>query len=351
MKIIIHAGMGKTGSTTIQYTFSGLAQAVYTYAPTWGPKGAGTTKDHNHTFLQCFAPKHAKLRYLPLLEHADKSESQLRLLRDRQRQALTTALENNTKPAFLFSSEIIGSGYPQWIKNLAEYCRRFSDDIQLIAYVRSPAAFMQSAFQQSVKTRNDASTLPLMVWPGYRHRFQRLDECFGRDNVRLKHFNRSQLSGGDVALDFAAQLGVPLTKQQVIHKNEGITREAVALLYTFKTLLPPRKPNPCRATKRQAFAQRLAGIGDGKLQFAPAVVAPVLKKHRADLDWIAARLGERIEDLPEPANGQIASLAELHDIALQQTEAVEQLATVTAPTGSSRQQRLLFALCALYDRE
>ena len=44
MKIIIHGGMGKTGSTTIQYTFSHLQQQVYTYAPTWGLRGPGYPK-------------------------------------------------------------------------------------------------------------------------------------------------------------------------------------------------------------------------------------------------------------------------------------------------------------------
>ena len=193
--------------------------------------------------------------------------------------------------------------------------------------------------------------MPLLNWPEYRQRLEPLDECFGRPNVLLKIYDRDRLTGGDVALDFAATIGVPLTAAQVVHKNESLSREATALLYAFKTLLPPRRPGFHQQRQRVIFAARLARIGKQKLQFTPTAVRPLLSQHRADLDWLARRLGERLDDPPQPAAGQIGSLAELHALALAQTEAVEELAGLTAPTGSSRQQRLLFALCALYDRE
>ena len=62
------------------------------------------------------------------------------------------------------------------------------------------------------------------------------------------------------------------------------------------------------------------------------------------------RLGEKVADPPAPAASQIASRKELLELAVAQVETVEALANARAPAGSSPQQRLLYALCALYDR-
>ena len=77
MKIIVHGGMKKTGSTTIQHTFWQLPQEVYTYMPTWGAVGPGWTTSHNHVFLLCFAELGERMHLNPLFEASGKTRGQL----------------------------------------------------------------------------------------------------------------------------------------------------------------------------------------------------------------------------------------------------------------------------------
>ena len=403
MKIIIHGGTHKTGSTTIQYIFSQLQQELYRYAPTWSLLGPGRANHHNNIFALCFAGRDEQLHLDPMFHDSGKTRAQLLALREQQLATLTAALAGNTKPACLFSLEALTMSKRSWVQNFAEYCQRFTAEVQVIVYVRAPVAYMQSLFAQQARVLPDLRPTPLLAWPNYRQQLEPLLEAFGPARVHFKFYHRDWLVGGDVALDFAAEIGVPLSPAQVVQKNEGLSLEATALLYTFKTLLPPRMPSLRQERQRRRFASRLSTLGSAKLQLAPALVAPLLNQHRADLDWVAQQLGTRIEDLPtDPANQldsvpaaagsptvaptshsagtgsptvaptshsagtgnptvaptshsaaatPISSLQDLHEIALTQTEAVEELAGLTAPTGSSRQQRLLFALCALYDRE
>ena len=351
MKIIIHGGTHKTGSTTIQRTFSQLQQELYCYAPTWGPAGPGSTNHHNASFLLCFGEQDERWGRDPMFHNAGKTRDQLLVLREQQLATLTAALERNTKPVCLFSLEDLTMSNRVRVQNFAEYCRQFATEVQVIVYVRAPVAYMQSQFSQQAKMLPEMRTTPLLGWPNYRQRLEPVLEAFGAASVRFKFYHRDCLTGGDVALDFAAEIGVPLSPSQVMWRNEGLSREAVALAYAFKTLLPPRVASFRQERQRFRFARGLNSLGTEKLQFTPATVAPLLSQHRADLDWVAQQLGTRIEDPPQAAAGQIGSLSELHELALAQTEAVEELAGLTAPTGSSRQQRLLFALCALYDLE
>ena len=344
MRIVIYAGMGKTGSTTIQGTFGALRQEVCAYAPA----GTRTGKnDHNRLFSLCFSPEdNIEDAFL----HSGDNQQQLRQKRAAMRQALDEAIAANTRPLFMFATELLVGAREATLQRFADYCRSHTDDIEVYAYVRPPVSYMQSMLPQNLRT-SASRQVPLLHWPDYRRGFEPLDACFGRERVHLFAYDRARLKGGDVALDLAARMGVPLQASQVIHANESVPLTATALLYAFRTLLPQRRPTPWRRNRRNAFVEALSRLGSGeKLRFAPELVGPLLERESADLEWMEARLGEQLADLPTAATGQIASAEDLLHIAERHVEAVEALAGQRAPAGASVRQRLLYALCTLYDR-
>ena len=420
MQIVIHAGMNKTGSTTIQHTFSRLKQNVYTYAPVLAP-----------------ATSHNALFHLGFQSHGQKPDQQVHfytlglsrarlLARGVELSAqLEAALNSASTPLFLLSAEAINGRFAEAVQRLAACCHRVTTDIRVIAYVRPPVPLMQANFEESIKLELDPRATPALMWPEYRRRFEVLDHCFGRDRVLLKPYDRARLRHGCVARDFAAELGVPLLPEQVNTQNTSIGLEATALVYAFKHWLPPRQPAMHRPAQQARFARRLAALSTTTLRFAPALISPALSRHHADLQWLEHRLGEQLDEqaaawlpkqaaaqppapppaqlpkqaatqpaassttrLPEQADAQptappvtrlpeqagtqrdqqlasrshkhtagtltpgqpINSAAELLDLAEQQTDAVAELAASSAPKGSSQRQRLLHALCTLYDQ-
>ena len=87
----------------------------------------------------------------PLFQHSAQTNAQLLAHKDRQLAALTAALTHNTKPACLFSFETLTHGNKRRGQNFADYCRQFTAEVQVIVYVRSPIAYMQSEFASQVK--------------------------------------------------------------------------------------------------------------------------------------------------------------------------------------------------------
>ena len=207
----------------------------------------------------------------------------------------------------------------------------------------------------------------------YRRRFQPLVDYFGAERVRFKLYDRTQLKGGDVALDFAAEIGVALSADQVIHRNESLSLETVALLYAFKSQLPPRRPAPYRLWQNDKFVAALAsldspsGTSSGssshksqrRLGFTPQLAKQLLASQSADIQWMEQKLGASLaEDLDSAASDTATAIATAEDllpIAEAQTEAVEQLAaTLTgseAPVGASKRARLLYALTAIHEHD
>ena len=351
MKIIIHAGMNKTGSTSIQRTFAALAekQERYTYAP-------ADDFHHNYLFNLGFCDLEAALRQQPYFRVRGMSKAAMQAQGERERQRLADALGASARPLFLFSAESLRGQFLGAVPRFADFCRRFTGDIQVIAYVRRPVSYMQSAFEQRLRGVLECARFPLLFWPEYRLRFEALCEAFGAGRVKFKLYDRARLKGGDVALDFAEEIGVPLSPADVIAANEAIGLEATACVFAFKSLLPPRRPAPWRWRQQERFAEALRPLSKTRLAFTAEVLAPMLAQKQDDLRWMEERLGEPLLDsLPQaagasPAVTEIGGTQALLAIADRQAAAVEALAGVESPPGASKRRRLLHALTALYNQ-
>ena len=323
--IIIHAGMHKTGSGSIQDTFAKL-DGDRVDLPTW------------HGVPSWFVTLFERINPEKIVDTRHRLLGQT-LERRRSGRAL--------RP-LLISGEGMSYDHKRAEKGLiamAEYLREHSgEDVRVIAYVRPPRSFMSSWFQQMCKrgSYRDMAT-PGVYWPRYRVRFEKLDTVFGRDNVTLKPFQRDRLEGGDVVLDFAREIGFALNPGEVVCANESMSLEAVALLYVcwrFGERLNRSEKNYV------IWRKRLVGCisGLGSRQFVPVdartartvgwryihprpksscrfVLAdtftdPVVEANRADLDWMEARLGVPLSEPAVPEGEGIGSEAELIAVAL-----------------------------------
>lgn len=311
-RLVIHAGMHKTGSTAIQEVFGGRGVAGVDHP-------AGPRSNLSDTVLLLFAEG-------PLLEkfHAARLPhlSRRALMRRRARETarLTARLARAQAPIFLFSAEDIAA--PDFdgatTARMAEFLTRSGREIEVRAYVRAPVSFMQSAFQQRVKQDKpgaanlDARTL----WPCYRDRFEKFDTVFGRDRVHLHAFDPAAFPGRDVVSDFAARLGVALPGAPDLRANDGLSREAMAVAWCrLAGRLGPDYPDSTRAARFRATpARALAGFGQGRFAFSKAFLGPALEAHRADLDWMETRLGRALPDRSPPVEG-LATAADFEVIA------------------------------------
>lgn len=287
MRAIIHPGMHKTGTSSIQDTFK-KADLGHIHYLDW------RAANHSGMFALLFRE--------PVEEyHAFKgngvSRDQLLAERAEWRRRLLDQLQSGEFDSVMISAEDISSSDTESVERLAETIAPYCSDVQVIAYVRTPAGFMQSAFQQRVKGGGLNRLGPASLWPNYRSRFEKLDQVFGRENVKLKKFAPDRLVDGDVVRDLASELGIEIKDADIVRSNESISLEALALLFAQRRLgegFVSGFPGAQRSNAR--FVAAISTLGSGRLRFSPRLVDPVIARNRADLDWMEQRLGESLDD-------------------------------------------------------
>ncbi|SMD10772.1 hypothetical protein SAMN06295998_13320 [Primorskyibacter flagellatus] len=326
--LIIHAGMHKTGSSSIQQTLHRWDGTGADYLP-W------CFSNHSGLFFLMFqdAPedgggfKLAGMRPEEAKRLADEWGGKMSEVLEKR------AADKVTHPA-IFSAEVISSASEAVVQRLADYMRKYEPDIRVVAYVRPPVSFMISAFQQRMKTGHVHNFERLWIWPNYRDRFETLDRVFGRTNVTLKLFKREHLKDGDVVLDFAQEIGVDLRPSDVVRTNESMSLEAAALLDTFGRYAEPFVTGDRLSEQRRTrFFDRLMQIGSRRFVLDETVTDPILAANRADLDWMEDRLGMPVLDATPQSDFKIASEADLLAVAL---EALPELQKAIADTLASQ---------------
>ncbi|GAB5376970.1 MAG: hypothetical protein AcusKO_34320 [Acuticoccus sp.] len=306
MSLLIHAGMNKTGSSSIQNYLKQHDLGAVRYME-W------RTANHSALFALLF--------HEPVEEYHSfrgRGETREALLRERTvwLERVAGQLDANRDRTIVMSAEDISGPYPDAVRRMGEFFARFTSDIKVVAYVRPPISFMQSAFQQRVASGGLDCLNTAGLWPGYRGRFEKLDEAFGAHNVTLRRYASDALRGGDVVLDFCDVLGVSPSGYTPVRDNSSLSLEALSLIFLQRKLGEGFVRGYRQAHESNTrFLRVLSTVGRRKLAFAPELVAPMIARNRADVAWIEERLGEPLLDVPQEDGDLIASEADLLAVA------------------------------------
>lgn len=319
MRLIIHAGMHKTGSSSIQETFAALTRDSFSYAPF-------TATNHSGLFEHLTSPYRDGEIYHGFAK-SGVPETKLERLHKRHLIAFRNWLRSLTVPGILSAEDIGGTDKGPQIEALhAMIARHKHVEPEVLIYVRPPHSFMESAFQQRVKGGDLGRWRPQNLWPKYRARVETLDRIFGRDRVTVRAFHPWEFPDKDVVQDFAGFVGVTLDPSEIRRTNEGLSAEAAALIYIQRKFGNGlEKPGPQVPRRNIQWAMLLNTLGTQKLRFADTLVAPVLEGNRADLDWIEERIGRPLEDRRSGSGPEIASEEDLIRLGLAQVDRLEAL--------------------------
>jgi hypothetical protein len=298
---IIHIGMHKTGSTSIQESLAGFEDESFFYARL---EGSG---NHSLPIFSLFAPRPERHH---LHRSAGRSSEDIRAYIDNVWNQLDRSIAKARGRTLLISGEdISGLQEPALIKLRDCFRERFKQ-LTIVGYVRAPAGFIASSFQQRVKSGTIDFFDLMRMYRNYEETFGKFDRVFGRDNVRLYKFDPSDFPEGCAVQDFCRRIGIALPKRRIVRHNESLSRHAVAALYTYRKLGERLGPHPIGGQNGLALGTLIGG--SDKFRFSAAAVKPVLVGNRSDIAWIEARLGETLsEDLDEERPGSVRDEADL----------------------------------------
>ena len=301
-RCILHIGITKTGSTTIQeFLYNHLEDDRFHYAHC----------DHRNSGQ---ALLHAFDWDSPRIDPFDRfgySQAQRLEKQEQCRRMFAEHIENHIDKTIIISAEVLSVFDPDRLVDLFAFLRQYFETIEVVGYVRHPKSHMESAFQQRLKTR--ISSLHVVRYsPAFRDIFGKFEPFVGRENIRAWLFDPKGFPDGDVVLDFCRKLGInpPAVKVQLL--NDSLSSYAISLFYTYRRFNknPPSGYASFMATL--ALRQALTELKGPRLRFHPQFIRWAIEKNQHHIDWLHENHGISLhEDLDKMEQVGIRSINEI----------------------------------------
>lgn len=336
---MLHIGMHKTGSSSIQQSLAGY--------------------DDGHAFYGRFArpnhslPLHTLFAAAPADHHLWVREGLDEPAVERKRaealECLDRDLTRRDREVLVLSGEDVGVLADDEKDRLVAHLRSRGAEIEVVAYVREPAAFTASSFQQGVR---GGSVLPLQrgtIRPGYRRRLERFLEL-APGAVTVRAFEPDRLAGGSVVQDFCDIAGLDLGRLTVETANESLSIEALKLLLAFNA------SNGCSGGDRIVLGARRQLVATLRSLYGSGGSIPAERfacvADDSELEWLESATGVALP----PATGTALDgwgeadldrwLRDLTDVDLEPLDAELARAGVAGrfPDPASKLSRLYYAL-------
>jgi len=286
MKVIIHPGMHKTGTSSIQAFLKANCTGDFSFAPL-------LSENQSALLVLLFQDLDLLKDYHGFRTRGEAFTTDLPRLRKVRQAQLDVFMDTAADKTVIFSAEVLSQPNMRTVtQRLKEYLQRWTSDISVLAYVRAPKDYYRSAFQQHLKGDVKLVAKPGAFWPNYRRRFQKFDEIFGHDNVTIRHYSPDALLNGDVVQDFASAIGMKHSGEPIKRTNETLSAEATALLFLQRTLGEGFGEYHRSAQANDlAFINDLRSIGTSNFTFSDEYWQPIQDRNREDLAWIENRIG------------------------------------------------------------
>lgn len=235
-RIILHAGLHKTGTTSIQdncYRYRevllehGLVYPVFRY-------GDKVFTNHSDPIATAITTKARFYGAAVRLKNFRGPKDATRTFREQLRQVMASPAGDT----LLLSAELVCDFNEPDMKALRRYLEQHTDSLEVIVVVRSPQDALISAMQQRCSDGHpsDPGDFPAL----FIERYQRLQQVFA-DRIRVINFHEAAAHASGLVGYFLGEIGVPeeaLAPLAFTSSNERISMEAFVLMKAINDAFP-----------------------------------------------------------------------------------------------------------------
>jgi len=246
MRVIIHAGTPKTGTTAIQGFFAHNSDRLLDeFGIRYPSKGRGAVRRAHHNIAYQYGGAYLRGKFDPR--------------KGGLREALAEALSSKAEVCLLSSEafyHVAQRGLRQLARDLADY------QTIVVLYLRRQDAYLQSGYQQVFKL---GGTLELPVEfctrklsiGRYDKHVERFHVAFGSSNVLVRRFE-TRASGFDVRRDICDLLGLEFAKLRLAKQAPQSSNSTLGLkgLSFLRSLIVSGQISPLRKPE-SAFFQKV----------------------------------------------------------------------------------------------
>lgn len=275
-KCIVHVGMPKTGTTSIQNSmYLRLADPRFQYIGMDHPNASVYMAPILGVAVQKF-----------LYRNVDDAPAHLHRLAGhyevRLREALKQARDHGRCP--IISAEFMWNQKQQFHERLRDFLATEGFSAHVIAYVRPIKSFLESRFQQGVKLGSAQFDPAICARAAqdrpysYSVRLEALEAVFGADRLIVRPFVRSALAEGCAVRDFCINLGITFDPRMVIKANESISADAVKMLYAYNRTVRVSQAHLRASAPPHTMIGRLRELSGGPIRFHSSLLHQALEE-------------------------------------------------------------------------
>lgn len=303
MKVIIHVGMPKTGSSAIQQSLRKAPSSDSHYFCDMG--GGNSSKLLSTLFLD------NPLEYLLRRPHRLGGDS-LRRLRKKSNEKLECEFSNALGKTLIISGEgLIMFTQTELRRMLSHFKTLGADDFEIIGYVRPPKGFIVSSFQQNIKQKK--RRFPGNI-PRYRRIFEPQFAMKSDCAVQILKYDPKSFDKNDIVLDFCSRIGYRFDPKHSIRSNEGLSLPAVKLLYIYRMYGFGIELDKKTARSNRRLVDTLRKIKGSKFHIHSSVTDPIISSQSHEIQWMEDKLGCSLTDDQPERSGGVISEADLLNI-------------------------------------
>ncbi len=295
MKILVHYGYGKTGTTSLQFALANKRKVLMQHGVLY-PKIVKPTMAH-HLLQALFKPEEETVPYL--IADCGGYDAMVKLA-NQSWQKIKREVARKRPDVLLLSSEMFfgdATGLEQ--RKFHEMLSELSDDIQPIVYVRDPAALYVSRLQQSSRNSGVVRRPSAEV---IRNDIELIETAFGR-KARIRAFQRSTLIGGDIVKDFTTSYLSDYLDPSLIpsaRENESISAEAMEMSVNLRRAVWPtenRVSFPKSHKLLSEIASMEAAYTDSSKPVLREGLADQIRQASTDYIWLKETYGVSFDTL------------------------------------------------------
>jgi len=320
---ILHIGMPKTGSSTIQDNlFKGVKDERVSYTD------LGVANQSGPLYGLFLSPE--KLSQYHYFKAHNLKMKDIESFRCKVKEQLEKNFLDFTTTINILSGEDLYHSNHFEIEQMKNYLENFFDKILVVAYVRPVYSFCNSAFQQQVKNHelNFFDFNNNKIYHKYKN-LKEYDKIYGKENVKILPFVPKKFLNDDLLFDFCSHVGIEEQFSIIKITNESLSKEAIAVLFTFNF---HKNAKTDFGSKNIVIQHKVTDIlknfGNEKFQFSGKLIHSIVEKqYKDDYDWLLNRIPANYKEdfLFDPTIEGINSESKLMEYA---TNCIDELAAL-----------------------
>ena len=215
--VILHIGMAKTATTSIQTGLKGFTDGDTRYA---------RLGSSNHSIPLITAFRKDPSRHLYYVKRG-MDQATVKKVGIEIREKLLREMQSPERN-LVFSGEELCRLTPGEVRRMKTFMDPHCGRFRVLAYIREPLGFASSVYQQVARHRQ-ITELSVPV-PHYRRWFAKYIEIFGRQTVEFVLFDPATFRDACIITDFCDRVGIAANRIAKSTRNQSLSTEAVALL-------------------------------------------------------------------------------------------------------------------------